>query len=151
MIEALIERFGECIRLDDGNVSRSVLRSLFLNNPDAKRGLEEVFHHRVRARYDSFVGGKKNDQIAVADIPLLYETGNNYGFDKVIVVACRAETQLLRLKERSSLDTETAKDMISQQLPIADKIKQADFVLWNEGSPTQLNLQIDTLTHHLFK
>lgn len=150
VIEQLADIFGGAILSPDGTANRDRLRELFLKDSGVKGQLEEIFHPRVRRAYQTLLAQVRSDQIILADIPLLLERNVPYEFDGVVVVACSSQTQLLRLKARSSLDTETARELINMQIALTSKIDKADYVLWNEGSPLQLQRQIDTLVHHLF-
>ncbi|MGZ5005601.1 MAG: dephospho-CoA kinase, partial [Chthoniobacterales bacterium] len=80
-----------------------------------------------------------------ADIPLLYETGGESSCDRVVVVACSPRLQLQRLMRRSSLTEVAAQEMISAQMPLTEKMKRADHVLWNNGPETALASQVDIL------
>ena len=70
-------------------------------------------------------GLPKRTPFAVADIPLVFETGRDKDFDAVIVVACPREMQLQRLMERNKLSKEDAERRLAAQLPIDQKVKRA--------------------------
>jgi dephospho-CoA kinase len=69
-------------------------------------------------------------------------------FDFTVCVACAPQQQLARLEQRG-LPRALAGQRISKQLPLARKIELSDFVLWNEGSPTFLEAQVDRLADAL--
>ena len=73
-----------------------------------------------------------------ADIPLLYETGGESLCDRVVVVACSQKVQLTRLRKRMSIRSAEAKQMINSQMPLDEKIRRADHVVWNNGGRTSL-------------
>ena len=83
----------------------------------------------------------KSADIFIADIPLLFESGTKYSSDIVAVVACDEQTQLRRLEKRPGVTTDLARRMINAQLPIEEKMNLADHVIWNAGSPNQLQQQ----------
>lgn len=146
----LVSAFGSDIFNASGEVCRNKLRERFLTVSDARLLLEDIFHPRVRSEYGSLVQAIKPSEHLIADIPLLFEKELPYVFDKVIVVTCSAETQLKRLMVRSGLDRSVAREMINKQVALSEKVAKADYVLWNEGCPEQLQRQIKTLVHHLF-
>ncbi len=67
--------------------------------------------------------------LAVAEIPLLYETGHEGDFDCVVVTACDAAEQLRRTIGRSGISEDDARRRIAAQWPLADKVRRADFVI----------------------
>ena len=71
----------------------------------------------------------KRTPFAVADIPLVFETGRDKEFDAVVVVACPREMQLQRLMERNKLSKEDAERRLAAQLPIDQKVKKATYVI----------------------
>ena len=80
--------------------------------------------------------------IAVVDVPLLFETGGEKRFDKVIVTVCPVDTQIARMKERG-LTEEAARQRIAAQLPSEAKSARADFVIDTSGTFEQTDRQID--------
>jgi dephospho-CoA kinase len=80
--------------------------------------------------------------LAVADIPLLYETRGERNFDKVIVVACAPETQIERIVARDGLARDAAERRVAAQLPIEEKIRRADFVIRTDGPYEETNAQV---------
>jgi dephospho-CoA kinase len=80
-----------------------------------------------------------------ADIPLLYETGGETLCERVVVVACSRNIQLDRLAKRKSLKRSEAEQMINSQMPLEEKIKRADHVVWNNGDRVTLMEQAKEL------
>ena len=103
-------------------------------------------HPFVRARIAAFFReAPEGVPFAVADIPLLYETGGQGQFDKVIVVASAVETQLQRIMARDSLPRVEAERRLAAQLPIAAKVALADYVITTDGSKAQTDEQVAKL------
>src|SRR5207244_11746518 len=73
-----------------------------------------------------------------SDIPLLYETGGETLCERVVVVACSHKVQLDRLAKRINLKGSEAEQMINSQMPLEEKIKRADHVVWNNGERATL-------------
>jgi dephospho-CoA kinase len=80
-----------------------------------------------------------------ADIPLLYETGGETLCERVVVVACSRNVKLDRLAKRKSLKRSEAEQMINSQMPLEEKIKRADHVVWNNGDRVTLMEQAKEL------
>jgi dephospho-CoA kinase len=81
-------------------------------------------------------------RFAIADIPLLYETGRDRDFAKVIVTACDPATQLARVMERDRLTETEARLRISAQMPIEEKVRRADYVIRTDGSFEDTDRQV---------
>ena len=87
----------------------------------------------------------KKTPFAVADIPLLFETGREGQFADVIVVACPRPMQLQRVMERNKLSKEDAERRLAAQWPIEKKIEKATHVIRTDGTFDETNAQIDKL------
>src|SRR6266850_2993478 len=128
---AIAARFGPEILTADGAVDRAKLGPIVFADLAARRELEAIVHPAVyRAiaagvRAFELVGG---DPFVVVDVPLLYETGAEKDFDKVIVTACTPEKQIARLVARGLTDT-AARQRLAAQWPTEKKTARADFVI----------------------
>lgn len=141
--QLISETFGPQI-YSSGHLNRAALRTIVFADPEKKRALEQILHPRIRRQWAS-ESRRTSNQVFFADIPLLYETGGESSCDRVVVVACTPRVQLQRLMARSSLTESTADEMISAQMPLTEKMKRADHVLWNNGPETTLASQVEIL------
>jgi transcription termination factor Rho len=78
----------------------------------------------------------------VADVPLFFEKGFDYGQSQVLVVASSRSTQIQRLKARGGFEDSLIEAILAAQLPVQEKISRADVVFWNEGPPSVIRSQI---------
>jgi dephospho-CoA kinase len=132
---AITERFGAGILGLDGALDRARLADIVFGDPDARRDLEAIVHPAVRAGVDRFFEGLPTaTPFAVADIPLLFETGRAGEYDAVVVAACPPEMQLARILARDRATREQALQRMAAQMPIADKVRRADYVIDTSGS-----------------
>jgi dephospho-CoA kinase len=123
----------------DGDLNRANLRAIIFADATKKRALERILHPRIRRQWTKeAIEHRNSPNFFFADIPLLYETGGETLCDRVVVVACSQKVQLARLRERTSLRSAEAKQMIKSQIPLAEKIRRADHVVWNNGDRTPL-------------
>ena len=90
-----------------------------------------------------------NKNIIFISIPLLFETGFEILFDKIIFVQCDDDLRLQRLIKRNNYTEEYAKKRMDSQLPQEDKIKNSDFVLNNNSSKEDLKAQVLELLKNL--
>jgi dephospho-CoA kinase len=144
---AIAARFGPDILSADGAVDRAKLGPMVFADPSARRDLEAIVHPAVyRAiaagvRAFELIGG---DPFVLVDVPLLYETGAEKDFDKVIVTACTVEKQIARLVARGLTDT-AARQRLATQWPTEKKTARADFVINTDGSLDETNAQVDEI------
>ncbi len=138
--------FGSALFSVDKELNREELRHIIFTNAAKRRALEQILHPRIRRQWSTKAETHRNSpNFFFADIPLLYETGGEKLCDRVIVVACSYRTQLRWLMERTSLEHSTVKQMINSQMPLDEKIRRADHVVWNNGARAALAEQAGSL------
>jgi dephospho-CoA kinase len=131
--------FGDAIFSADQGLNREKLRHIVFSNAAKKRALEQILHPRIRRQWSTEAETHRNSpDFFFADIPLLYETGGERLCDRVVVVACSYRTQVRWLMERMSLERSATERMINSQMPLEEKIRRADHVVWNNDARTAL-------------
>jgi dephospho-CoA kinase len=124
--------FGARVFSTAGDLNRTKLRAIVFGDATKKRVLERILHPRIRRQWRTEAKGHRSSpNFFFADIPLLYETGGDTFCDRVVVVACSQKLQLARLRKRMSITSAAAKQMINLQIPLEEKIRRADHVVWN--------------------
>jgi dephospho-CoA kinase len=149
-VRELIRReFGAAIFSASGDLNRAQMRSIVFADAEKKRALEQILHPRIRRQWSREAESRRNStDLFFADIPLLYETGGETLCDSVVVVACSPSVQLERLVARIQLDRSAAEQMIHSQMPLAEKIRRADHVVWNNGGRGVLAAQAGLLVKY---
>jgi len=141
--------FGAAIFSASGDLNRAQMRSIVFADADKKRALEQILHPRIRRQWSLEAERRRNSaDLFFADIPLLYETGGETLCDSVVVVACSPSVQLERLVARTHLDRSAAEQMIRSQMPLAEKIRRADHIAWNDGARAVLAAQAGLLVQY---
>jgi dephospho-CoA kinase len=136
------ETFGDEVFLPRGDLNRAKLRAIVFGDAAKKRALEQILHPRIRRQWRTEAERHRNSpNFFFADIPLLYETGGENLCDRVVVVACSQKVQLGRLEKRMSITAAEARKMIKSQMPLEEKIRRADHVVWNNGDRATLYQQ----------
>jgi dephospho-CoA kinase len=137
----------------DGVVDRAALATKVLASPNELKKLEAIIHPRVRAAEWGFLLDEhdKGSDLAVLEIPLLFETAPHALFDAVIVVSAPAGVQRARLMARPGMTDEKLDALIARQLPDVDKRAKADFVV-DTGVPLEDTYrQIDAVLREILK
>ena len=151
-LAAVAARFGDGILAADGSLDRRALGALVFADPGARADLEAIVHPRVREATAAWLDrlAAAGESVAVVDIPLLYETGRERDFDRVIVTSCPRSQQIARVVERDGLSPADAEARIDAQLATDDKVRRADFVIDTGGTFGDTNRQTDRLVERLF-
>jgi dephospho-CoA kinase len=143
-----IERtFGNAVMNEDGTLNRDALGKLIFDDPAKRKQLNDLMHPAIRSemlrqRDELFESGQKT---LIMDIPLLFESRLQHFVDKILVVSVTEEMQLQRLMNRNSLSQEEATSRIQSQLPISEKEKGADAVIYNNGTIEQSKEQLERI------
>jgi dephospho-CoA kinase len=149
-LAAIVRRFGAGVVTPDGSLDRARLGEIVFQDDAARRDLEAIVHPQVRHLIDEFFAQLPDGTaFAVADIPLLYETGRENDFEQVIVVACARPTQVERVIARDGLTREDAERRVAAQWPIEDKVARADHVIRTDGSFAETEAQVAQLLRSL--
>ena len=144
--QEILGEFGREVFSPEGDLNRAKLRAIILTNAIKRRSLEQILHPRIRRQWMAQAERHRNSpDFFFADIPLLYETGGETLCERVVVVACSHKVQLDRLVKRINLKGSEAEQMINSQMPLEQKIKRADHVVWNNGDRATLMEQAKSL------
>jgi dephospho-CoA kinase len=139
---AIVDAFGLEACDDSGHPDRAKLRALVFGSHERRKTLENILHPIVRARWTALAAQARTSRTwLLVDIPLLYETGGREYFDRIIVLAAHRETQLFRLTHDRGLAPAMARQIIDAQLDLGEKIQQADHVIWNDSTVSNLDGQ----------
>jgi dephospho-CoA kinase len=121
--------FGSQIFDSEGKLARDRLRDLVFKDGEARKVLESILHPRIR---EAWIGRTEGEGLLLVEIPLLYETGAESYFDRIIVTACSRASQVERIVVERRLIKELAEQIIQAQLDLEEKIRRADWVVWTD-------------------
>jgi dephospho-CoA kinase len=129
----------------DGAVDRDALSTAVLGDPDELAALEAIVHPAVHHERTRFIVENGDAAALLFDIPLLFETGGDAAFYKVIVVSAPAEIQHDRVMGRAGMTLEKFDQILARQLPDAQKRERADFVVDTSGSLASTRDQVRSI------
>ena len=128
---AIGERWGGDV-VDD----RAAIAERVFSDPAELAWLERLLHPRVAIAYQKWIAdlrsGSDPPRLAVVEIPLLYETGGERRFDRVVVVTAPQDLRAARSAVRSD-------DRWRRLIPDDEKVKRADFAYVNDGTIEDLD------------
>lgn len=126
----------------DGAVDREALSAAVLSDRDELAALEAIVHPAVHHERTRFIVAHGDAPALLFDIPLLFETGGDEAFDKVIVVSARAGLQRERVLLRPGMTGEKFEQILARQLPDEEKRARADFVVDTSGTLDETRGQV---------
>jgi len=143
--ERVLREFGREVLKPDGNIDRSKLGEIVFRDPVKRSRLEAMTHPPVldylQKEADSF--RRSGRGVLILEIPLLIEAGALRMVDKVLVVTAEQESQISRLEKRYGISRDEAMLRISSQLPLAEKVRYADWVISAEGTLDSTKKQVE--------
>ena len=143
----VVEAFGPEVLRADGELDREALGRIVFADADALARLNAIVHPLVgeETAREQAAAEAAGAQVLVFDVPLLVENGLQSLYDVVVVVAAQPATQLARLTQLREMSEEDARARIAAQLPLADKLAVATYVIENDGPLGALAPQVDAL------
>lgn len=137
---AVVDRYGAEVLLADGTLNRAKLAEIVFTYSSERQWLESLIHPYVQQRFLQDLAEATDTAVAV--MPLLFEAKLQKMVSEVWVVTCKPQQQLDRLQARNHLTLEQAQARVKSQMPLAAKVRLADVVLDNSGTPSDLIAQI---------
>ncbi len=128
---ALVERIGARFpgTVRGGVLDRDRLAQTVLEDPEELAALEAMVHPAVRSAREEFVDKHRDAPALIFEIPLLFETGGERDFNKVIVVSAPPEVQRERVLARPGMTPQKLDAILARQLPDEEKRRRGDFVV----------------------
>lgn len=134
---AVREAFPECFL--EGSLDKKALSGIVFADPEKRKILEGIMHPLILKRLY-----EREDDPLFAEVPLLFEAGWDPYFDLKILVVTDEETAFQRLKERG-LSCEEIRNRLAAQMPVSEKMKRADKIIYNNDGLSKLYRIIDEL------
>lgn len=143
-LAAILARFGSDIVDERQALDRRKLGAIVFADEGSRRDLERIVHPAVQAAINAWLATTDGEghRLAVAVIPLLYETGRERDFDIVITTACTADEQLRRVMTRDGLSEQQARQRIAAQLSTEEKVRRANYAIWTDGTIDETKRQV---------
>lgn len=143
LVEAIARRFPGTVR--DGLLDREALAAAALADTGELAALEAIVHPAVQEARERFIERHRDAPALLFDIPLLFETGGEDQFDKVITVSAPAEVQRRRVLARPGMTLARLEQILARQLPDADKRSRSDWVIDTGGTLAETERQADAI------
>ena len=139
--QLFLEYFGEKFIDKNNNVDRALLRDEIFKNEDKKEALESIIHPLVREEIFNFIENS-NSVYKIIMVPLIYETNSQDFYDKIVVVDCKEENQIIRASKRDNKTKNDIINIIKNQASSDERMSIADEVIKNDSSLDDLKKQV---------
>lgn len=136
VLQEIVKVFGSQFLNPDGSLKRKELGNFVFQDEERKKQLNDIVHPHLwkRVLCDIEEAKKQNFKLIVVDAALVYETGLEKHFQKVIVVSAPLETRIARIRQRDGFTESEIRDRMASQMPLEEKMRRADIVIENDGS-----------------
>ena len=142
-----IEEFGDKYIQKNHKINRDLLREDIFNDKSKIKKLESIIHPIVREEIFEFI--QKSESIyTIIDVPLIFETKSEDFYNKIVVVDCDTNTQILRASQRDNQTEESILKIIGNQATREERFSIADYVINNDSSYGNLKKEV-IKTHQL--
>ena len=140
----LVEKIGALFpgTVRCGTLDRDCLAQIVLSDRDKLSALEAIVHPAVREAREAFVEQHSDAPALIFEIPLLFETGGEGEFDKVVVVSAPGEVQRSRVLSRPGMNRAKLDSILARQTPDEEKRRRADFVVDTSGDLSTTEAQV---------
>ena len=136
-----VKSFGNEFIDKKGNVNREQLRTIIFDDKEKKMSLESIIHPLVREEIINFTEQSKSIYKIVM-VPLIYETQSSNFYEKIIVIDCDEQEQIVRASKRDGKSKENILSIIKTQASRNERNSIADFIILNDSSIEDLRLKV---------
>ena len=133
LIDKIKKTFGEEAYLPDGTLNRQHISNIAFHNPLKLKELNAAVHPAVLRDGERWHEAQKDVPYTLKEAALLFESNSHTVLDKIITVFTPKELRIDRVLLRGGLTRAEIEARIAKQMPDEEKVKQADFVIYNDG------------------
>ena len=125
--------FGNAVLDEQGNLNRAKLSAIVFEHPTELVKLTSILHPAVNEHYHAWLKMQKNKSMVAKEAAVLFESGAFAQMDKIITVYAPKELRIARTMQRNNYTRQEILNRMKQQLSEKEKIRQSDFVIYNDG------------------
>ncbi len=152
VVARIAAAFGRQVVAPDGTIDRKAMAAVVFGDEERLGALEAVLHPAIgRVVEERITALPAHTHSVIVEVPLLFEAGWDRQVDVVVVVDCSVDLQIERFMGRSGATSDEARRRIESQLPRAQRLARADFVVTNDGPLEDLKAQVEQLVAKLRK
>ncbi len=150
-LAAIVDRFGKDVLLPDGELDRKKLAATVFGDEEKRKALNAIVHPQVTTLTFKEASRLRDEgePLACYEAALIVENGVADAFRPLVVVSAPEDVQVARATARDGSTPEEARARIRAQMPLAEKIAAADFVIENTGTLAELQRRTDDVLAEL--
>ena len=133
VVNKLKAQFGSTIYFEDGSINRVLLSQIVFNDKEQLTKLNEIVHPAVFEDMIKWYAENQNYKYVLQEAAIMYESGSYKMLDKTILVYADQEIRIERVMKRDKVDRIAVLARMDKQMPESEKLKLADFVIYNNG------------------
>jgi dephospho-CoA kinase len=139
--EAIIEAFGAETYLPDGKLNRTRVAEIVFADKTALAKINSIVHPAVARHFENWCLAHANQPYILKEAAILFESGSDKGLDGVITVTAPEEIRIRRVMQRDSVSEAEVRKRISNQWPEEEKTKRSKWIINNDGSLLEPQVQ----------
>lgn len=142
--DPVLHAFGSDILTEEGAIDRRRLGALVFGDPALLEQLNSLVHPHVFALQDEKIAAIAAAQpraIVVVEAAIMIETGSYTRYDTILLALCARETQIARSMRRDQLTREEVEARLARQMPLAEKIPYAHFIVDTDHTKEETTLR----------
>ena len=146
----LVNIFGEGVLNDNLTISKEFIKNEIFSSPDKKKRLEEYIHPLVKNSIKAFINKNKTERLIFVEVPLMFEQKIYSLFNYIIGIDSSYGTQVAHLRNRGSKSIQEEL-VISQSNTFDKNVSKCNFIINNDGTLEELNMQVNDILDKLLK
>ena len=139
-----VKIFGDEYLRKDLSINKTYLRQKIFANLSLKKTLENIIHPIVGQNISILISLSKSPY-QIIEVPLIYETGSQDNYDRILVVDCDESLQVKRASSRDSVNQASIKDILLNKASRHERLSIADDVIINNADIEQLEIEVNKL------
>ncbi|MFK7949128.1 MAG: dephospho-CoA kinase [Saprospiraceae bacterium] len=143
LVKGIKELFGKQAYLENGLLNREYIGSIVFSDKVMLEKLNQLVHPAVRLDGENWFQSHVDKPYALKEAALHFESGGYKLMDKMITVFAPKAMRINRVMQRDSTTAEAVKARIDKQLPDSEKVRLADFVIYNDGTESLIKQVVD--------
>jgi dephospho-CoA kinase len=144
-INAIKNAFGDTYLTKDGSLDREKMRGLVFSDDNARSRLEKILHPIILNETIRQIDQARSSYVIVV-VPLLFETKDyDHIVQRILVIDCDEQQQILRTMARSNLSEPQVKAIMTAQIARKERLREADDIIANNRDLDYLKAQVADL------
>jgi dephospho-CoA kinase len=144
-LQDVVRLFGPQVLDERGELDRRKMAAIVFYNPHQRKELEQILHPRIRDRFEQVLDAleKAGHEVAVYEVPLLFEKNLQGEMKAVILVSADEDVRIARVQGRDDVTETEVRARIAAQMDEQTKRRKADYIIDNNGSMDELRREVE--------